>query len=106
MDFKPLHAHNSIAALAAYQQTVQIILRRTTPPSPVSPANIIDCIEMKRATNRHMLQYNPFANPLTKDKGVLVNVWVFGFAGLENPAYRWVYLANGGQRNETKNEDG
>jgi len=105
MDVKPLSTHNSITALAAYQQTVQIILRRTTPPSPVSPADIIDCIEMKTATNRHMLQYDPFANPLTKDRGAFINVWVYTFAGLESPAYRWVYLAHGGQRNGRKKED-
>ena len=68
MDVRPLNAHNSITALATYQRTVQIILQRTSPPAPVSPADIIDSTEIKTATNTHMLQYKPFANPLTKEK--------------------------------------
>jgi hypothetical protein len=76
MDVRPLNAHNSITALATYQRTVQIILQRTSPRAPVSPANIIDCTEIKTATNTHMLQYNPFTNPLTKEKGAFVNIWV------------------------------
>jgi hypothetical protein len=75
MDVKPLNTHNAITALALYRRTVQIILPRTSPPAPVSPANIIDCIEVKTATNTHTLQYNPFANPLTKEKGVFINIW-------------------------------
>jgi hypothetical protein len=75
MDVKPLNTHNAITALAIYRRTVRIALPRTSPSAPVSPANIIDCIEVKRATNTRTLQYNPFANPLTKEKGVFINIW-------------------------------
>ena len=76
MDVRPLNARNSITALATHQRTVQIILLRTSPSTPVSPANIIDCIEIRTPTNTHMLQYKPFANPLAKEKGAFINVWV------------------------------
>jgi hypothetical protein len=76
MDVRPPDAHNSTTALATYQRTVQIVLQRTWPPAPVSPANIIDCIEIRTPTNTHMLQYKPFANPLAKEKGAFVNIWV------------------------------
>jgi hypothetical protein len=76
MDVRPPNARNSITALVTYQRTVQIILQRTSPPAPVSPANIIDCIEIRTPTNTHMLQYKPFANPLAKEKGAFVNIWV------------------------------
>jgi hypothetical protein len=76
MDVNPQNANNSITALTTYQRTAQIILQRTTSPSPVSPANIIDCIEIQTPTNTHMLQYKPFANPLAKGKGAFVNIWI------------------------------
>jgi hypothetical protein len=76
MDVKPLNAHNSITALATCQRTVQIILQRPSSPAPVSPANIIDCIDIRTPTNTHILQYKPFANLLAEEKGAFINIWV------------------------------
>jgi hypothetical protein len=76
MEVKPLNAYNSITALATYQRTVQIILRRTTPPAPVSRADATNCVEIRTPTTMHIMRYQPLTNPLTKDKGVFVNVWV------------------------------
>jgi hypothetical protein len=76
MDVRPLNAHNSITALATYQRTVQIVLQRPSPPAPISPADIIDCIEIRTPTNTHMFQCKPFTNPIAKEKGAFVNIWV------------------------------
>ena len=73
MDVRPLTAHNSITALATCRRAV---LRSAATPAPVSPANIIDCIKMQTPANTHMLQYKPSANPLAKEKGAFVNIWV------------------------------
>ena len=76
MDVKPPNAHHSIITLAAYQRTVRIILQRTSPPAPVSPADVVNFAEIRTPTTMHIMRYKPLANPLTKDKGVFVNVWV------------------------------
>jgi hypothetical protein len=73
MDVRPLTAHNSITALATCRRAV---LRSAASPSPVSPANIIDCIEIRMLPSTHLLQYKPLANTLTKEKGAFVNIWV------------------------------
>jgi hypothetical protein len=76
MDVRPLTAHNSITALATCRRAVQIVPHSAASPSPVSPANIIDCTEMQMLTSTHLLQYKPLANTLTKEKGAFVNIWV------------------------------
>ena len=73
MDVRPLTAHNYIIALATRRRAV---LRSAASPSPVSPADIIDCTEIQTPTNTHMLHYKPLANTLTKEKGAFVNIWV------------------------------
>jgi hypothetical protein len=76
MNVKPLNAHQSTAALVAYQRTVRIILQRTSPPAPVSPANVVNFTEIRTPATMHVMGYEPFASPHTTDKGIFVNVWV------------------------------
>ena len=75
MDVRPPDAHNSITALATCRRAVQVVPHSAASPSPVSPVNIIDCIEIQMLTNTHSFQYKPLANILTKEKGAFVNIW-------------------------------
>ncbi len=76
MDVRLLTAHNYNTALATCRRAVRVAPHSAAFPSPISPVNIIDCIEIRMLPNTHMLHYKPLANPLAKEKGAFVNIWV------------------------------
>jgi hypothetical protein len=75
MNVKLPNAHHSITTLAAYQRTVRIILQTTSPPAPVSPANVVNFAEIRTPATMHIIRYKHLAGSFTKDKGIFVNVW-------------------------------
>jgi hypothetical protein len=54
MDVRPLTAHNYNTALATCRRVVQVVPHSAASPSPVSPVNIIDCIEIRMLLHRQL----------------------------------------------------
>jgi hypothetical protein len=75
MNVKPPNAHYAITTLAAYQRTVRIILQRTTPQAPVSPAHVVNFTDIRTPATMNIIRYKQLAGSFIKDKGIFVNVW-------------------------------
>ncbi|HYA14299.1 MAG TPA: hypothetical protein VEF33_08165 [Syntrophales bacterium] len=80
MDVKPPNAQIPINVPATYQRTAQILQRAYLQTKPVSPDDIIDCVEIQTGkpspANTHIIKYKPLNTPLMKDKGSFIDIWI------------------------------
>ena len=72
MDVKPANAQTSITARTAYQRSPRVLQHTDIPSPPVSPDDIIGCVEIETGkplpANIHIAHYKPLNNYPSKKK--------------------------------------
>ena len=78
MDVKLPNAHISNAVLAPYQRSFHILQHTIPSPPPVSPDDIIDCVEIEMVkpspANMHITNYKSLNNYPIEEKGTFVDI--------------------------------
>lgn len=80
MDVKPPNNQISTAVPAQYQRSVQILRSPIPRAEPVSPEDIVDCVEIKSespppSANRPVIKYGPIDRSRS-DKGAIIDIWI------------------------------
>ena len=80
MDIKPPNTQISTIVPAVYQRAVRTLQRAAFQTLPVSPDDIIDCVEINTGkpspANTNIIRYKPSDNPPTKGKGTLIDILI------------------------------
>jgi hypothetical protein len=80
MDVKSPNTQISITVPAQYQRAVTLLQQVSHPSAPVSPDDIVDCIELQSGktspAKRQIITYRPSDSPLIKDRGKFIDIWV------------------------------
>ena len=79
MDVKSANARIPITVPAQYQRAVPLLQHASLSSSPVSPDDIVDCVELQSGktspANRQIITYRPSDSPRIKNKGQFIDIW-------------------------------
>ena len=79
MDVKSPNAQISITVPAQYQRAVPLLQHASLSSSPVSPDDIVDCVELRSGknspANRQIITYRPSDSSRIKNKGQFIDIW-------------------------------
>lgn len=80
MDIKSTETQISITVPSQYQRALPLLQHVSHAFAPVSPDDIIDCIELQsgktRPAKREIIVYGPSDSPRTMNKGQIVDTWI------------------------------
>ena len=79
MDVKSSNTQIIVTVPATYQRAVPLVQQVSLPSSPVSPDDIVDCVELRSGktsqANRQIIRYSPPDSSRIKEKGKFVDIW-------------------------------
>jgi hypothetical protein len=69
-----------ITVPAHYHRAVTLLQHASIPSAPVSPDDIVDCVELRTGkaspAKRQIITYRLSDSPRIKDRGKLIDIWV------------------------------
>ena len=69
-----------ITVPAQYQRAVALLKHASLSSSPISPADVVDCVELRTGkqspTTMQIIRYRPSDSPRIKDRGKFIDIWV------------------------------
>jgi hypothetical protein len=80
MDVKSPNNEIAITIPAQYQRAILLLQHASQPSAPVSPDDIVDCVELQSGktlpAKRQIVTYRPSDSPPIKNKGQIIDTWI------------------------------
>ena len=79
MDVRSPNTQISVTVPAHYQRATTLVQRVSPSITPVSPDDIVDCVELHggktKQVYRQIIRYTPPDSPRLKGKGQFIDIW-------------------------------
>ena len=80
MDVKSPNNEIAITISAHYQRAILLLQHVSHPSAPVSPDDIVDCVELQSGktlpAKRQIVAYRSSDSPPNKNKGQIIDTWI------------------------------
>lgn len=80
MDVKSPNNEIAVTIPAHYQRAILLLQQASYPSAPVSPDDIVDCVELQSGrtlpAKRQIVTYRPADIPPNKNKGQIIDTWI------------------------------
>ena len=80
MNVKSPNNEIAITVPAQYQRAILLLQPSSHPSAPVSPDDIVDCVELQSGktlpAKSKIVTYRPSGSPLIRNKGQIIDTWI------------------------------